>query len=235
MATFEPMVFAALLRKAIGNRTVNQFAKDTGLSRYQISRRLSASLESPPRKTTLVRIALNAQGGVTYEDLLSASGYAEESLREGAGRKAPAEDEARRAKAAVLANISDLDKLCRLTSDTPKIPCDFELLLGEEPSLRWDFSCIPGEVNRIEVEKAIDDHYLSLLYTRLGSYFKMSFLTKSEDIFNTCLQKKPENLSANVSVILYEDESLSVLKEEEISRSSTDPLPDAAAFSFRRN
>ena len=75
MSDYDPLKFASMLKKAIGKRTAKQFAADTGLSRFQLSRRLSCQLTTPPRKKTLFLIASAAQNGVTYEQLLLSCGY----------------------------------------------------------------------------------------------------------------------------------------------------------------
>ena len=67
--------YTALINKAIGNRSKTQFAEDTGLSIYYISRCANGKLDKAPRPNTIASIAAVAQNGVTYDQLLMAAGY----------------------------------------------------------------------------------------------------------------------------------------------------------------
>ena len=224
MSAYDPARFAVVLRKAIGDRTVKQFAKEADMSRFQVSRRLSCRLQTPPRKKTLSRIASVAQGGVTYEQLLLACGY--KPVTEPNMPQKISADEIKLAKACILSSISDLGISCSISAKPPQVPCDFEIIMDSDPPLCWDFTCIPTEAGIITAEQILDKNYLSLMYNRLQAYSKLSFVTGSQEIFSLCMAKKPVNLNANVSVILCQTDTLEILGEQDLSVSNTAPLPE---------
>jgi len=158
MSAFDPTRFSALLKKAVGSRSAKEFSKEAGISRFQVSRRLNGVLAAPPRKSTLFAISSAAQNDVTYEQLLICCGYADAS-----GNTAPNDPDTKdvkKARACILANMDSLHASCRLPVCAPQIPCDFELLVGEEPSVCWDFVCISPASIPAEVEGTLNQHYI---------------------------------------------------------------------------
>jgi transcriptional regulator with XRE-family HTH domain len=67
--------FAKLLEKAKGNRTLRQFAEDTGVSRTYLNNYINMKYDTPPGIEQLQKIATSCRNGVTYEDLLIACKY----------------------------------------------------------------------------------------------------------------------------------------------------------------
>lgn len=224
MSAFDPEMFSELLKKAVGSRSAKEFSKDAGISRYQVSRRLNAALSAPPRKSTLSAISSVAQNNVTYEQLLICCGY--EDTPDRTIVQHPDEHNVKKARACILANMDSLNASCKLPVCAPQIPGDFELLVGEDPCVCWDFVCLSPSVIPSEVECTLNRHYLDLMYRRFEAYSKLSFLTDQRDLFDECKARQPVNLDANVSVILYEPDLLEVVSEEVLSESKTMPLPD---------
>lgn len=72
---FDREKFSDLLIKAKGNRNTSSFAKDSGVSKNQISLWLRQKSDFTPKEESLKKIAITAQNGVTYEELLDACGY----------------------------------------------------------------------------------------------------------------------------------------------------------------
>lgn len=70
---FDSEKFANLLTMAIGDRNISSFARDTGVSKNQVS--LWLRQKSKPTQKSLKKIALTAQNGVTYDKLLDAYSY----------------------------------------------------------------------------------------------------------------------------------------------------------------
>lgn len=222
MSTFDPLEFAVLLKKLIGNRHVQDFAKEIGVARFNISRRLAASLPNPPRKKTLQTYAAHAQNGVTYEELLTCCGYEPEktfslanSVR---GMKL--------AKVCLLTSVNDLGIPVRISGEETQVPCDFELVLGNDPEITWDFKYLPDEAPASAIEQIMDESFRNLMYKRLRTYSKLSFITGSPDVFTTCREIAPQNLNANVSAILFSGEIMGILKETELATSIVEPVPD---------
>ena len=73
---FDKNKFALLLRKAKGpERSLNQYAIDSGVSSAHISRLMRGLLDTPPTPQTIEKLAEFAYGGVTYEQFMEAAGY----------------------------------------------------------------------------------------------------------------------------------------------------------------
>lgn len=72
---------ALLVKKAIGNRSQNQFALKSGVNSGHLSRILNGKINNPPEPDTLKKIAANSQGNVTYQELMIASGHIDASIK----------------------------------------------------------------------------------------------------------------------------------------------------------
>lgn len=75
MIKFDKQLFAQLLLKAKGERTINQFALHSGISSAHISRLSRGLLDTPPNAETIRKIADKAYNQVTYYDLMQAAGH----------------------------------------------------------------------------------------------------------------------------------------------------------------
>jgi transcriptional regulator with XRE-family HTH domain len=74
MKSFDKEQFAQILSKAKGVRSINQFGNACDVDPGYLSRLLRGLLENPPSPTILSKIALHAENGVRYEDLMQAAG-----------------------------------------------------------------------------------------------------------------------------------------------------------------
>lgn len=73
---FNKTKFALLLKRAKGaERSINQYAIDSGISAAHISRLMRGLLDTPPTPQTIEKLAEFAYGGVTYEQFMEAAGY----------------------------------------------------------------------------------------------------------------------------------------------------------------
>ena len=73
---FNKTKFALLLKQAKGaERSINQYAIDSGISAAHISRLMRGLLDTPPTPQTIKKLAEFAYGGVTYEQFMEAAGY----------------------------------------------------------------------------------------------------------------------------------------------------------------
>ena len=219
---FNPKEFAILLKKLIGPRQVQDFASQVGVSRFQVSRRLAAALDTPPRKKTLKQFASYASNGVTYEDLLKCAGYpVDDTFTE-----SPVHDKGIKiAKACLLSAISELQLPVRPSQDTPEVDCDFALIIGNDPEVAWNVSCLPSDMPVPLAGKTVKDRLQKLMYLRLAAYTKFSFLTDSRKIYETSLAYAPVNLNVNISVILYSPEDLEIISEGMLCRCISFPIP----------
>ena len=67
-------IFAILLERAKGMRSLRQFASDCDVSYVQIRKLMNMEQENPPRPKLIRKIAGNAFGDVDLEDLMFAAG-----------------------------------------------------------------------------------------------------------------------------------------------------------------
>src|SRR5690606_177136 len=72
---FHKEEFAVLLDRAKGERSINNFANETGVSAAHISRFLRQMIASPPTPETISKFAAKAHNEVTYQDLMVAAGH----------------------------------------------------------------------------------------------------------------------------------------------------------------
>jgi len=72
---FDKKQFALLLKKAIGNNSIRNFASQANIDRSHLSKHLNKKFPTPYQPEKLQRIADASEGRVTYEELMMASGY----------------------------------------------------------------------------------------------------------------------------------------------------------------
>lgn len=72
---FDRVDFARLLELARGNRSINAYAREAGLTGAHISRLNRCMLTTPPTPQTLEKLASCACNGVSYQDFMQAAGY----------------------------------------------------------------------------------------------------------------------------------------------------------------
>jgi transcriptional regulator with XRE-family HTH domain len=73
--------FAALLKKAIGNRSINRFAAKCGVSPTYISKLLRNLVNNPPGVEIIKKISIEAYN-VTYNELMTAAGHSMDKTEE---------------------------------------------------------------------------------------------------------------------------------------------------------
>lgn len=72
---FDKVLFAELLGKAKGERSINQYGQHCDVDPGYISRLLRKLREQPPSAEIINKLASKAHNGVTAEDLMAAAGY----------------------------------------------------------------------------------------------------------------------------------------------------------------
>ncbi len=75
--TFNKKIFAMLIDKARGERSVRRFAADSGISYLQLRKLLMCEQENPPRLKLITKLAENSENGIELEDYLYAAGKSE--------------------------------------------------------------------------------------------------------------------------------------------------------------
>ncbi|AFV02843.1 MULTISPECIES: transcriptional regulator [unclassified Dehalobacter] len=72
---FDKEKFKNLLEKARGDRSNEDYSRDSGVSRAYISNFLNLKRDIPPTPDILKKLAETAYGNVTYRDFMDAAGY----------------------------------------------------------------------------------------------------------------------------------------------------------------
>ena len=75
--SFNKKIFAMLIDKAKGERSVRRFASECGISYLQMRKLLMCEQENPPRIKLITKLAENSENGVELEDYLYAAGKVE--------------------------------------------------------------------------------------------------------------------------------------------------------------
>lgn len=76
---FNKRIFSLLLEQAKGDRSWRQFAMDCDISYIQMRKLALGQQENSPRLKLINKIAQNAAGGITADDLLFCSGVYKET------------------------------------------------------------------------------------------------------------------------------------------------------------
>ena len=225
---FNKEEFAVLLDRAKGDRSINNFANETGVSAAHISRFLRQIIASPPTPETISKLAAKAHNEVTYQDLMVAAGH--------------------------LAQQTDNDENRELVKDSPfnfrqrreELEKKFiQVILADlyEKPFKWSVEKPEGRVNypdmilNIEYEdynKWYLDFYpnvyrhrgpsfkLSVVYGTVAMYDlletdKITIVVNDERDFNMIMRRPPLSLRANLYVMLIDLEWGKIVKEEKLS------------------
>lgn len=79
--SFNKAKFAKLLKKAKGDRSINQYAKECGVSSAYISRLLREMVNTSPSPEIIEKLSSCAHNHVSYIDLMKAAGYISDENR----------------------------------------------------------------------------------------------------------------------------------------------------------
>ncbi len=74
---FDRKQFSIVLRKTIGNRSGNEYARQCGVDPAHVSRLLREKINAAPTPETIYKFASVAANDITYEDLMRAAGHLE--------------------------------------------------------------------------------------------------------------------------------------------------------------
>jgi len=110
---FNQRIFSVLLEKAKGDRSWRQFAADCDISYIQMRKLALQQQKNSPRLKLMTKIASNAAGGITVEDLKFCSGEGQPS------------DEKAKSTAATRSSELFSDKFQSLSMGQKKMVLDF--------------------------------------------------------------------------------------------------------------
>lgn len=72
---FNKKIFALLLDRARGERSLKKYADDCGISYVQLRKLSLGEQQNPPRMKLIEKLGANAEGDITADDFAFAAGY----------------------------------------------------------------------------------------------------------------------------------------------------------------
>lgn len=232
--TFNKTEFAQLLEKAKGDRSINQYANETGVSAAHISRFLRELIQSPPTPETISKLVLKAYNGVTYKDMMIAAGY----LLEQTNNNTELNIEHIRPASLIsdspmnLKNEMDLLEKKFLQIILGNLykksymwsPAQFDnktnfpdmlLNIDQDGYTRWflEFKPTPSDRNFISTMQTL---YIigRIAITELYPTDKFTIVVNDKRVYSSFFRNPPVSLRANVYVMLIDLEKEEVVKEE---------------------
>lgn len=215
--TFDQARLSQLLKKAIGSRMQKDFADTIGISPAHLSRIINHKFDTPPSVETLKRIAANAENNITYQELLSACGYIGES--DFAEITLPHESlpASKFVKATILTALEANDYSFELLSLPEVSHYDLAVRINTAEHLTWYFQFLTQKSEE-QIRRAFSANYLRLLFEKAEPTDKLSFVTCSRTEYEIYLDKLPENLNRNLSIILVNESQLDIQEEQVLAR-----------------
>ncbi|MFC4354215.1 hypothetical protein ACFO0S_03900 [Chryseomicrobium palamuruense] len=228
---FNKEEFANLLERAKGERSINQFANETGVSAAHISRFLRQMIASPPTPETISKFAAKAHNEVTYQDMMIAAGHlarneVDENREVVVERESPMNIRHRmnelekRFIQVILADLYERPFKWSVEKHEGRFTRpDMVLNVDYEEYNKWYFEFVPVIPERRHFSTMNFIH----LYGRISMYElsetdKFTIVINSEELFNRIMKRPPLSLRANLFVMLIDLENGRIIKEEILCR-----------------
>lgn len=211
---FDIKLFAQLLEKAKGNRSINKYASDVDVSPAHISRLLRGLLVTPPSPETIKKLAMGAYNEVNYNDLMRAAGHINTSDE--------IVDEENRTK---NNRAFALEKRLFQILVSELYSYDFEWSInkpsGEFPDLIIDIN--NGEYSKwyIEFRSGIEARSVFNIYGHISILefepdSKFTIVVHSEANYTFLQKQPPKSLTVNLFVMLVDLDAGKIIKEERL-------------------
>ncbi|MCA1031329.1 hypothetical protein LCL95_09855 [Bacillus timonensis] len=225
---FNKEEFANLLDRAKGERSINNFANETGVSAAHISRFLRQMIVSPPTPETISKFAAKAHNEVSYQDLMVAAGHLARKDESDENEEINVEKESPRnlrnqtevlEKKFIQVILADLyERPCKWTVEKPEGRVnrpDMILNIDYEGYTRWYLEFMPllshhrhfSSMNYIM-------RYGRIAMQELSETDKFTIVVNDEEMFNKIKKRPPLSLRANLYLMLIDLEWGKILKEE---------------------
>lgn len=206
---FDKGSFAKILEKAKGERTINEFAKDTGISAPYISRLIRKLIDNMPTPESINIFAQHALNNVAYEDLMDAAGYKEENKPVTADNK-----------------LLDLERTFFQIIASELYTCKFEWSINKPSSILFPDIIVDiknGQFSKwyIEFKSNLTAQNLSSVYGQIALLefipdMKFSIAVNSDAAFNILLSTPPRSLKVNLYAMLININERRIVKEEKL-------------------
>lgn len=215
---FDQSTFSDLLKKAIGSRKQKEFASEIGISPAHLSRILNHRFDTPPSIDTLKKIAASAENNISYQELLEACGYiSEDETFIDFSLPIEAAPSNKFVKATILTALESRNFSWELTNATEDSPYDLSVRINASERLQWYFRFL-SQKSEDQMRKQLSQNYLNLLFQKMENTDKLSFVTCSRREFEIYLDKLPESLNMNLSIILVNEAQLEIQEERFLAR-----------------
>lgn len=225
---FNKEEFANLLDRAKGERSINNFANETGVSAAHISRFLRQMIASPPTPETISKFAAKAHNEVTYHDLMVAAGHLARKDDSDGNRESVVDRDSpmnfrsqmdeleKKFIQVILADLyeSPLKWSVEKAEDRFRFP-DMTINIEDEEYNRWYLELRPSIPGRRHPSIIHVFHLYGRIATQeLLETDKLTIVVNDEKDFNMIMKRPPLSLRANLYVMLIDLEWGKILKEE---------------------
>lgn len=216
--TFDQTTFSKLLANAIGSRRKKDFASLIGISAEHLSRIINQKYSTPPSIDTLKKIATYADNNVTYQELLEACGYiSEKDALSDFTLPIESVTSSRFVKATLLTALESLGISWEIANEAENTPYDLTIRINGDKRLRWYFKFLAQKTDE-QIRKQLTNNYMEVLFNKLESSDKLSFVTCSRKEFEIYLNKIPRNLNVNLSILLINESHLEIQEEKWLTK-----------------
>lgn len=225
--------FAALVLRAVGNTKKKEFASLIDVSPEYFSRILNSKLANPPSIQVIQQIANHAANAVSYAQLLTAAGYAS-SMKDTATLEAPdtLTDTVRKfMQGTILTALSALGIPFTMEQEKKDTGFHVSVSFATGSVTKWHFIFLYNATKEL-MSSQLNALYSRLIFDNITETEKISFVTSSKEEFDLYLDKIPTNLNLNLSVILIDEKSLSVQKENWLHSTSTISNEDISKYTL---
>lgn len=228
---FNKEEFAVLLDQAKGNRSINNFATETGVSAAHISRFLRQMIASPPTPETISKFAAKAHNEVTYKDLMVAAGHIAKNEATDEGQKSLDERDSpfnlrlqreeleRKFKQVILADLYETHFKWSVekTEERLRFP-DMILNIDNEGYTRWYLKFLPVNPERHHLPFMNTFHlYGRIAIFELKETDKFTIVVNDQKTYEMFFKRAPITLRANIYIMLIDLEWGKISKEEMLS------------------
>lgn len=234
--------FAKLLKLAKGNRSVNQYARESGVSAAHISRLLRSLLDNPPTPATIDKFAQTAYNNITYRDLMIAAGHISlasqsqgyshhglnkdnqnivaESISTYSPSQAdnrPQEIEGQYLRIILdYLNGSDYDWTIQKTqSQTDR--SDLVVDIDDPPYRKWIFEFQADTTGNITNKKDLAPIYGQLAMRQYQETDKVILVVNNSNFYQAILDNPPVAIRANIYVMMIDLSKGAIVKEEPLA------------------
>lgn len=223
-----------LLTKAMGPRSMTEYAKACGVSPMSISR-VKAGLKegTVPSKKMCLKLASDPYVksiGLTSRDFLEAAGYVDEEEVDSivSYEQALTQKMDMIAVGLISKKLMERQATYQIVSSALEHECDFEVRISDDKVTTWSIILEENHVSTDQVRRLSYYYYLGRLFTLLPEKGKQySMILKDKELYESLLQQIDRDMvKANVSVAYFDPMQMQVLQEDHFGKSDFISLID---------